>query len=119
MRLAALSLVGVLIGHVAPIFYKFKGGKGIAATMGGLLAIMPNTLIIGILVWLVIYHATKIVSVASMCFIASTLLTSYLFSYPKECMVLAILLNIIIFWRHRENIVRLANGTEYKFTKRG
>lgn len=118
IRLAALGLIGVLLGHSFSIFHKFRGGKGIASTMGGLLAIMPNTLVIGIFLWLVIFHATKIVSMASLCFAASTILTSYLFSYPKDCIVCAIIINGIIFWQHRTNIVRLLNGTEYKFTKK-
>ncbi|MDR1457268.1 MAG: glycerol-3-phosphate 1-O-acyltransferase PlsY [Puniceicoccales bacterium] len=118
IRLAALGLIGILLGHSFSIFHKFRGGKGIASTMGGLLAIMPNTLVIGIFLWLVIFHATKIVSMASLCFAASTILTSYLFSYPKNCIVCSIIINGIIFWQHRTNIVRLMNGTEYKFTKK-
>ncbi|MDR2628976.1 MAG: glycerol-3-phosphate 1-O-acyltransferase PlsY [Puniceicoccales bacterium] len=118
IRLAALGLIGVLLGHSFSIFHKFRGGKGIASTMGGLLVIMPNTLVIGIFLWLVIFHATKIVSIASLCFAASTILTSYLFSYPKGCMMCVVIINGIIFWQHRTNIVRLLNGTEYKFTKK-
>ncbi|MDR2603465.1 MAG: glycerol-3-phosphate 1-O-acyltransferase PlsY [Puniceicoccales bacterium] len=118
IRLAALGLIGVLLGHSFSIFHKFRGGKGVAPTMGGLLAIMPNTLVIGVFLWLVIFHATKIVSVASLCFATSTILTSYLFSYPKDCILCSIIINVIIFSQHRTNIVRLMNGTEYKFTKK-
>ncbi|MDR1233300.1 MAG: glycerol-3-phosphate 1-O-acyltransferase PlsY [Puniceicoccales bacterium] len=118
VRLAALGLIGVLLGHSFSIFHKFRGGKGIASTMGGLLAIMPNTLVIGVFLWLVIFHATRIVSVASLCFAANIMLTSYLFSYPKDCIAYAVIINGIIFWQHRTNIARLLNGTEYKFTKK-
>lgn len=118
IRLAAFGLIGVLLGHSFSIFHKFRGGKGIASTMGGLLAIMPNTLVIGIFLWLVIFHATRIVSIASLCFAASAILTSYLFSYPKDCIMYVVIINGIIFWQHRTNIIKLLNGTEYKFTKK-
>lgn len=118
IRLAIFGLIGILLGHGFSIFYKFRGGKGISSTMGGLLSIMPNTLVIGIFLWLVIFYATRIVSMASLCFTASTILTSYLFAYPKDCVICAAIINVIVFWQHRTNIVRLINGTEYKFTKK-
>ncbi|MDR1891266.1 MAG: glycerol-3-phosphate 1-O-acyltransferase PlsY [Puniceicoccales bacterium] len=118
IRLAALGLIGVLLGHSFSLFHGFRGGKGVASAMGGFLAIMPNTLVVGIFFWLVIFHATRIVSMASLCFIASTILTSYLFSYPKDCVICSVIISMIVFWRHRENIIRLINGTEYKFTKK-
>ena len=86
--------------------------------MGGVLAIMPRTLVIGLLVWGVIFHATRIVSFASLMFVLSLLLTSYLFGYSKVCILLAFILNIIIFVRHKDNLVRLMRGTEYKFTRK-
>jgi glycerol-3-phosphate acyltransferase PlsY len=115
--LAMASLGGVVLGHSFSIFCKFRGGKGFASTMGGLLVIMPKSLVMGIFIWMVIFHATRMVSVASLCFSMSLLLTSYLFEYPAGSIPLALFLNVIIFWRHWENITRLANGTEYKFEK--
>jgi glycerol-3-phosphate acyltransferase PlsY len=116
MRMAMLALVGVLLGHNFSLFCKFHGGKGIASTMGGIFIIMPKTLVIGVLVWLVLFHATRIVSVASLCFAASIPLTAYLFAYPRECIIFALVLNLIIFWSHGENIARLASGTEHRFS---
>ncbi|MDR3144452.1 MAG: glycerol-3-phosphate 1-O-acyltransferase PlsY [Puniceicoccales bacterium] len=113
-RLAMTCLLGILVGHSLSIFHHFRGGKGIASMMGGLLSIMPSSFAIGILVWLVIFHATRIVSVASLCFSTSVMLTAYLF-YAPEYIIFALLLNLIVFWRHRENIARLINGTEHRF----
>jgi glycerol-3-phosphate acyltransferase PlsY len=118
-KLAMAGLCGILLGHSLSIFHKFRGGKGIASTMGGLLVIMPRTLIVGALVWAVVFYATRMSSMASLCFSGSLLLTSYLFEYPAECVLFSLLLNVIIFWRHKENIIRMANGTEYKFEKKG
>lgn len=118
LKLAVAGLIAVLLGHSFSIFHHFRGGKGVASTMGGVLAIMPRTLVIGLLVWVVIFHATRIVSFASLMFVLSLLLTSYLFGYPKVCILLALILNIIIFVRHKDNLVRLMRGTEYKFTRK-
>jgi glycerol-3-phosphate acyltransferase PlsY len=115
---AMLTAIGVLTGHIAPIFFKFRGGKGIAMTIGALMAIMPNSAAIGVFVWLVMFYATKIVSVASLCFALSIPLTTYLFRYSPAFIAFAFVLGIIIFWRHRDNIVRLANGSEYKFAEK-
>ncbi|MDR1414024.1 MAG: glycerol-3-phosphate 1-O-acyltransferase PlsY [Puniceicoccales bacterium] len=117
-KLAMIALLAVLLGHSFSIFHNLRGGKGISSAMGGLLIIMPKTLPVGIFIWLVIFYATKIVSMASLCFSSSILLTSYLFLYSKEHILFALILNVIIFWRHRENIGRLIRGTEYKFTKK-
>jgi glycerol-3-phosphate acyltransferase PlsY len=116
VRMATITLFGVLCGHNFSIFHGFRGGKGISSTMGGILAIMPCTLVVGVFVWGVIFHATRIVSVASLCFTASVLLTSYLFSYPQDCVIFSLILNVMVFWKHRGNILRLINGTEYKFS---
>jgi glycerol-3-phosphate acyltransferase PlsY len=116
LSIAMAGMVAILLGHSYSIFCKFRGGKGIATMMGGLAVFMPRTLLMGAIVWLVIFHATRIVSVASLCFTASVLLTSYLFSYPGECIVFALVLNLLAFWRHRENLHRLLQGTEHRFT---
>jgi glycerol-3-phosphate acyltransferase PlsY len=117
-KLAMAGLLGILLGHSFSVFHGFRGGKGIASTMGGLLVIMPKTLVMGMFVWVVIFYATRIVSIASMCFTMSILLTSYLFEYPPECVLFAALLSVVIFLRHRENIIRLASGKEYRFEKK-
>ena len=118
LKLAICALVSIVMGHSFSIFYRFRGGKGVASTMGGLLAIVPRTFVVGVMVWLVICHATRIVSFASLCFASSLMLTSYLFGYPRECVILTIVLNIVIFILHKDNISRLIKGTEYKFTQK-
>jgi glycerol-3-phosphate acyltransferase PlsY len=117
IKSSLMVLIGVICGHSFSIFHDFRGGKGISSTMGGLLIVMPGTLVVGALVWCVIFNATRIVSIASLCFSASVLLTAYLFSYQRECVLFAIAMNVVIFWKHRANILRLMKGTEYKFTK--
>ena len=60
-----IGLSGAIIGHSFSLFLKFKGGKGVATTMGGLLVLMWPVLVIGLVVWALFFYATKIVAVAS------------------------------------------------------
>ncbi|MDR1255355.1 MAG: glycerol-3-phosphate 1-O-acyltransferase PlsY [Puniceicoccales bacterium] len=115
--LGIAALLGVVLGHHFPIFFKFKGGKGVAVTMGGIAALMPGTAIIGILLWCVIFHATGFVSAASLFFALSLPITSFAFGYNMHSVVLAIAMAVIIFWCHRGNIRRLWAGSEYRFGK--
>lgn len=116
--LGIFSMLAVIIGHNFPIFFKFRGGKGISPTMGGLLVLMPSSLIIGILAWGVIFYSTRFVSLASLFFAASLPVTAFAFGYPAPDVVFAGLICLMIFWRHRENIFRLYHGSEYKFIKK-
>ncbi len=116
--LAIFSMLSVILGHTFPIFFKFRGGKGISATMGGLLVLMPSSLIIGMLIWYVIFHSTRFVSLASLFFAFSLPITAFVFGYPSADVIFSIFICIIIFWRHRDNIYRLYHGSEYKFSKK-
>lgn len=117
LALQVLSLDQVLIisvvtilGHIFPIWLKFKGGKGVATGLGVVLAINPLTLIIPLIVFLVIFLKTKIVSLSSIFGIICFPLVSYLM-FPKLT-VFFLILFLITLWTHRENISRLINGTE-------
>ncbi|MDE6432526.1 MAG: glycerol-3-phosphate 1-O-acyltransferase PlsY [Opitutales bacterium] len=117
-NLAIVSMLSTIIGHNFPIFFKFRGGKGISVTMGGLAMLMPSTLIIGILIWYVIFHATRFVSLASLFFAASLPVAAFAFGYPQSDVIFSMFICGMIFWRHRENIRRLYNGSEYRFVKK-
>ena len=56
------GLPGAVLGHTYPIFSRFRGGKGVASTMGGLLGVMPGCLIIGLVTWLIIFFSTRYVA---------------------------------------------------------
>jgi glycerol-3-phosphate acyltransferase PlsY len=116
--LGILAMLGVLLGHSFPVFFKFKGGKGVSAAMGGVAALMPGTAIAGVLLWCVIFHATGFVSAASLFFAISLPLTSFAFGYDMHSVALATSMGVIIFWRHRSNIWRLWNGSEYRFDRK-
>jgi glycerol-3-phosphate acyltransferase PlsY len=113
--------VAAILGHSYSVFLKFRGGKGVATTMGGLLAVMPQVLLLGLLAWLISYYASKIVALASILFALSLPVSAYFF-YDNSGgfdprLILATLLALLIILRHRANIVRLLRGEENSFKK--
>jgi glycerol-3-phosphate acyltransferase PlsY len=102
-------------GHNWPIYLKFKGGKGIATTAGVLLGVAPAAMGLGIAAWLVVFLASRYVSLASI-LAALTVAASGWFLYDARllCGVLTVLGGFAV-WRHRGNIQRLVSGSEHRF----
>ena len=107
------SSIAVFLGHVFPIWLKFKGGKGVATYIGILFCVNIYLAVIFIIVWLVVFVMSKYSSLASM--IASLLvpLSSYFFIDDINY-YFYIILFLLILITHRENIKRLKNNTESK-----
>ena len=113
--LAMLGLVAAILGHSFSFFIKFRGGKGVATTMGGLLIITPIALAVGIVIWIVLFFAFRYVSVASLAFGISLPLTNLIVGNLDFRLWLCLALAVIIILRHRSNIERLLKGTENRF----
>lgn len=118
LALAIIGLVGAILGHSFSIFIGFKGGKGVAVTMGGLLALAPVVLIGGLLVWVATFYTSRYVSLASIAFGVSLPLLSLITQEPWLLTAFLALLAALIILRHRSNIQRLMAGTENRFTKK-
>ena len=113
--LAIIGLVAAIVGHSFSVFIGFRGGKGVATTVGGLLVIMPLVMLAGIAVWLVAFFATRYVSLGSILLGASLPVSAWFFhgatgDYGR--FGLALLLAIVIVVRHKANIQRLVKGEE-------
>ena len=118
LKLAIIGLIAAIIGHSFSVFLKFRGGKGVATTMGGLLAIMPLVLLIGLLVWVVLFYTTKVVALASILFAVSLPVSAYCLNGSSDPrFTLGLVLGVLIVVRHRSNIARLFQGTENRFKK--
>jgi len=118
LKLGIIGLIASIIGHSFSVFLKFKGGKGVATTMGGLVAIMPVVLLIGVAVWAAIFFTTKLVAVASMLFAVSLAVSAYfLYGASDPRFTLGLVLAVLIVVRHRSNIARMIQGTENSFKK--
>jgi glycerol-3-phosphate acyltransferase PlsY len=110
-----------LIGHIYPLFNKFKGGKGILVSAGVLLAIDPYIFIAVVLVFLFVVTLSKIVSLASIITAISYPIFTWIFRFSSESpftysdTIMAMLIAGIIIYMHKSNIQRLLAGTEHKF----
>lgn len=112
--LAALAAgFGALVGHVAPVWLRFHGGKGVATGFGILLAAAWPIGVLALLVWLAVAAASLRSSAAGLAAFAAAPVLAY-FLAGWRLALLALLLAIIVFLRHSENIRRLLAGTEPK-----
>src|SRR5699024_2868246 len=100
-------------GHTYPVFAKFKGGKAVATSGGIFLGVYPLLFIIMLLTFLVILYITKYVSLSSMITCVISVIAAFFFN---DILLIAIVfvVTIFVFYRHRENIKRIRDGTEPK-----
>ena len=118
LQLGIIGLIASIIGHSFSVFLKFKGGKGVATTMGGLVAIMPIVLLIGVAAWAAIYFTIRMVAIASILFAVSLPISAYwLYGSGDPRLTLGVVLGVLIVLRHRSNISRMLKGTENSFKK--
>ena len=103
-----------ILGHIFPIWLKFKGGKGVATYIGFLFAINYIFGIIFIITWLLIAFLKKYSSLASITSLVLLPLFVMLFSYEKQIIYFLILINLIIISKHYSNIYRLIHKSEAK-----
>ena len=114
----ALAGAGSFFGHLFPVFFGFKGGKGVATALGVFLAINPFIALSLALTWLTIAIIFRFSSLAAIISSASAPLWAWWFDSSDVYIVLAFALAIILVWRHSENIKRLIAGTESKIGKK-
>jgi acyl phosphate:glycerol-3-phosphate acyltransferase len=105
-------------GHIWTVFLRFKGGKGVATTIGVLLGLSPLVAILSLAVWSIFTLIYRYVSLSSLAMAVSLPVFMYCLNQPAEYTVLAIILCIVIIVRHRLNIRGLINGTEYKINQK-
>lgn len=116
LALGVVGLISAIVGHSYSIFLSFRGGKGVATTMGGLLALMPYVLTIGAILWVVTYFFSRMVALASLIFAVSLPVSAYvIYRNEDPRFSLGLVLGALIVIRHRDNIVRMLRGSENKF----
>lgn len=115
---AITGLVFALIGHSFSCFTRFKGGKGVATSAGGLVVLLPLPTLIALVAWIVTFYASRYVSLASIVAAVALPAAAWVLGAPPAFAILATVLGVFVIARHRSNIVRLLNGTENKFVKK-
>ena len=115
---AAIAGLFVMLGHMFPIFFKFKGGKGVATSAMVILMISPITCLFCFVIFVIIVVGTKYVSLGSVMglILYPIILTAFSGGQnPSACMA-AVFMALAVVFMHRENIKRLWNGTERKIS---
>lgn len=107
-----LAGVAAIAGHNWPIYLNFRGGKGIATSLGAIVSLTPMIALILLGLWIVIVGITKYISLGSLA--AALLFPIFLVisGAPKAHIVMGVLISAFAFYRHRTNIQRLLAGTE-------
>lgn len=107
-----------ILGHIFPVWLKFKGGKGVATTLGMLLALAPWTGAIACATWLAMAFAFRISSLSALTALALTPVSSYFIYHDLRLSGVCGLIALLVFYTHRANIKRLLKGEEPKIGKK-
>lgn len=116
--LVALVALSVFLGHLFPIFLRFKGGKGVATSLGVLLGLNLAVGIAALLTWLFVALMSRISSLAALSAAAAAPIYVALLDLPPEWVIASCLISLLLIWRHRGNIRNLQNGKEPRIGKR-
>ena len=108
-----------LLGHCFPVFYHFKGGKGVSVGAALGLAVHWKALLILLIIFFTIALLTRKVSAGSVCAAAALIVTGFVLHVSPPKLALCILAPLLVIWQHRANIRRLLNGTEPDFKPAG
>lgn len=110
--LIAAVAVAVFLGHLFPIFLRFKGGKGVATALGVLLALNLWLGLACLATWLLVALVFRLSSLSALLAALATPLYAYLFGLPNEYLQASLILSLLLIWRHKSNIQNLLAGKE-------
>jgi glycerol-3-phosphate acyltransferase PlsY len=110
---AGVALAAVL-GHMFPLYYGFRGGKGVATALGVFLPLLPLPLLGGCMVWGIVVVIWHYVSAGSMLAAVIVPLLAALLAYPPPSTYAAGIIGLLILYKHRANMQRLLQGTEHR-----
>ena len=115
---ASLAAVSAIVGHMYPVWLGFKGGKGVATGAGAFLPLAPLATGVALVVFAVTLAATRYVSLGSMLGAVSLAVAAALGGAATPVWAAAASMALLIVWKHRANIQRLAAGTESRIGRR-
>lgn len=115
-QVAAFAGLVAVLGHIFPVWLKFKGGKGVATALGAILGLMPLVFVLCIVTWIGMFKWRRISSLAALT--AFVLAPVYaFFAGDMQAALVIMLMSVVIFATHRDNIRRLISGEESSFKK--
>lgn len=107
------SAILAVLGHMFPIWLRFNGGKGVATTLGILIALNIPLASVFVFIWLIVFFTFRYSSLASLTAAVITVVASFFFQ--KELFLALLIVAILIFLKHHRNITNLLQGRERKF----
>ena len=112
-----LALVGgaVFLGHIFPVYLRFKGGKGVAAALGVVLFLSPETAFVLVVLFAAVLYFTRYVSLGSLCAAVGLPVAMAFLGRSRHYVTLALVMSFLVIYTHRGNIHRLLAGQENKF----
>jgi glycerol-3-phosphate acyltransferase PlsY len=112
VEIQAAVAFAAFLGHLYPVFFRFQGGKGVATALGVLLGLNWLVGLATIATWLVMAFLFRISSLAALTAILLTPLYFWLLDRQAPLLAAAVVITLMLFWRHRSNIRKLLDGTE-------
>lgn len=117
-EVAAIGLAA-FIGHLFPIYLRFKGGKGVATALGVYIAISPYAILISFIAFILVFLMWRYVSLGSLIGTGIMPFALIMLKAPIEYTCLSLVVGILIFIKHKDNIKRLVAGKESRFSRSG
>ncbi len=115
---AAGGAVAAIAGNCWAVLLGFRGGKGVATGLGAFLALVPWAVAPAAVLWIAVTALSRYVSLASVIACLSLPVGAALLGYPRHAVIASAIAALIIIWRHRENLARVASGTERRLGER-
>ena len=118
LLLRVLCGTAAMLGHIFPVYLKFKGGKGVSTALGLLFGVAPWAGLLGFAGWGVFFVLSRYVSLASClaaCIVGGVMWSPIYAEQPLWYSILITILALLAIFKHRQNIVRLCKGTENRF----
>ena len=112
LMLVSVAALAVFLGHLYPVFLRFKGGKGVATALGVLLALDIWLGLAALATWIGVAVIFRLSSLAALLAAAAAPLYAWLLSLPGEYLMVSWVLSLLLVWRHKPNIVNLLQGKE-------
>lgn len=110
--------LSAIVGHNFSLFLNFRGGKGVATSIGVLLVYSPKVGILTVILWLMVILITRYSSLAAIVSFGVLPLGIYVLDYSQGKLIISVLIALLLIFRHTDNIKRLLQGTEPKIGKR-
>lgn len=115
--IVVLCGLATVIGHMFPLYLKFKGGKGVATALGVFLFISPGSILITLFIFVAVVSGSGYVSVGSLAASALLPLWLWVLGEPPQVLMVAVVIALLIWFKHRSNIGRLLRGMEKGWKK--